>query len=114
MFELVNCPCCIQNLLWLHALLGLHITRIFLTEYRKQFPVVRITTRSLESPKAQELAKLGAELHKMNESFDDVLSGVDVVVNALPTTIPDVTKKQLAAAVARANPKVYFLSEFGV
>ncbi|RPD57559.1 NAD(P)-binding protein [Lentinus tigrinus ALCF2SS1-6] len=94
--------------------IGLHISRIFLTEYRKQFPVVRITTRNLESPKAQELKKLGAELHKTSESFDNVLSGIDVVVNALPTTIPDDVKTELAAAVARANPKVYFLSEFGV
>ncbi|KAI0690292.1 hypothetical protein C8T65DRAFT_765677 [Cerioporus squamosus] len=92
---------------------GLHLTRIFLTEYWKQFPVVRITTRDVNSPKAQELAKLGAELYKTSESFDDVLSGVDVVVNALNTSVLEKVEKQLAAAIARANPKVYFPSEFG-
>ncbi|KAI0690293.1 hypothetical protein C8T65DRAFT_745886 [Cerioporus squamosus] len=94
--------------------LGLRISRIFLTEYRKQFPVVRVTTRDLNSPKAQELAKLGAELHKASESFDDLLSGVDIVVNAFNTEVLEEVGKQLTAAVARANPKVYFLSEYGV
>ncbi|RPD57558.1 NAD(P)-binding protein [Lentinus tigrinus ALCF2SS1-7] len=93
--------------------LGLHMSRIFLIEYRKQFPVVRITTRDPNSPKAQELAKLGAELYKASDSFDEVLSGVDVVINALPTFIPEEARKQLLAALVRADPKVYFLSEFG-
>ncbi|TFK84562.1 NAD(P)-binding protein [Polyporus arcularius HHB13444] len=93
--------------------LGLHLTRIFLAEYQKQFPVVRITTRDVNSPKAQELAKLGAELYKTSESFDDVLSGADVVVNALNTSVLEEVAKPLAAALARANPRVYFPSEFG-
>ncbi|RPD57576.1 NAD(P)-binding protein [Lentinus tigrinus ALCF2SS1-7] len=93
--------------------LGMHISRIFLTEYREHFPTVRITIREPSIPKAQELAKLGAELYKTSDSFDEVLSGVDVVVNALPTSIPEEAKKQLLAAIARANPEVYFLSEFG-
>ncbi|RDX47845.1 hypothetical protein OH76DRAFT_1419308 [Lentinus brumalis] len=92
---------------------GLHLTRIFLAEYKKQFPVVRITTRDVNSPKAQELAKLGAELYKTSESFDDVLSGADVVVNALNTSALEEIAKPLAAALARANPRVYFPSEFG-
>ncbi|KAI0689356.1 hypothetical protein C8T65DRAFT_711807 [Cerioporus squamosus] len=93
--------------------IGFRISLIFLTEYRKQFPVVRITTRNPSSPKAQQLANLGGKLYKTSDSFDDVLSGVDVVVNALPTFIPEEAKKQLLDAVVRANPKVYFLSEFG-
>ncbi len=97
----------------LHSPPGLHLTRIFLAEYQKQFPVVRITTRDVNSPKAQELAKLGAELYKTSESFDDVLSGADVVVNALNTSALEEVAKPLAAALARANPRVYFPSEFG-
>lgn len=93
--------------------LGFHISRIFLTEYRKEFPVVRITTRDPSSPKAQQLANLGAKLYKTSDSFDDVLSGVEVVVNALPTFISEDAKKELLAAIVRAGPKVSFLSEFG-
>ncbi|TFK80642.1 hypothetical protein K466DRAFT_558868 [Polyporus arcularius HHB13444] len=94
--------------------IGLRISRIFLTEYREHFPVVRVTTRDPNSPKAQELAKLGAELRRTSESFDDVLSGVDVVINAFNTETIEKVGKELTAAVARVNPKVYFLSEFGV
>ncbi len=97
-----------------HPLPGLRISRIFLTEYRKQFPVIRITTRDPNSAKAQELAKLGAELHQTSESFDDVLSGVDVVINTFNTGVILEVGKQLNAAIARANPKVYFLSDLGV
>ena len=100
-----------ENILF--RILGLHISRIFLTEFREYFPITRITTRDPSATKAQELAKLGAEIYRTTDSFDDVLSGIDIVINALPTFIPDEAKKQLLAAVARANPKVYFMSEFG-
>ncbi len=104
----------VTNHIPVHLLTGLRISRVLLTEYRTQFPVVRVTTRDPNSPKAQELAKLGAELRRTSESFDDVLSGVDVVINAFNTEVIEKVGKELTAAVARVKPKVYFLSEYGV
>ena len=94
--------------------LGLHISKVLLTEYRSTFPVICITTRDVNSPKAQELAELGAELHSFSESVDSVLSGVDVVVNALSMTVPQSYQKELMEAISRQNVKVFFLSEYGL
>ncbi|KAI1795638.1 hypothetical protein LXA43DRAFT_1090797 [Ganoderma leucocontextum] len=94
--------------------IGMHISKIFLTEYRSAFPTVRITTRDPNSPKAQELAKLGAELHTLSEPIDDVLSGVDVAIDALPPRIPGDFKDRIPGALLRQNVKVYFLSEYGI
>ncbi|TBU38960.1 hypothetical protein BD309DRAFT_873284, partial [Dichomitus squalens] len=93
---------------------GLEISKILLTEYRRNFSTIRVTTRALDSPKARELAMLGAELHVFSEFVDDVFSGVDVVVDALPTTIPQSYREELMQAIARQNVKVYFLSEYGL
>ena len=44
----------------------------------------------------------------------EAFAGVDVVVNALPTTTPKELKRQVAQSAVGAGVKVYFLSEFGV
>ncbi|TFK77937.1 hypothetical protein K466DRAFT_668576 [Polyporus arcularius HHB13444] len=54
------------------------------------------------------------DLYWTGESFDDVLSGVDVVINTFNTGVILEVGEQLNAAIARANPKVYFLSDLGV
>ena len=74
---------------------------------------MHVTTRNVSAPAARELASLGAEIHSFQESLDDVLAGADVVVNALPTHIPEEDKKKVTATVAASSAKVYFLSEFG-
>ena len=94
---------------------GIHLSKIFLTEYRTTFSTVRVTTRTADSSKAQELAKLGAELHPhAPTALDAVLSGADVVVNALSADVQNAYNDTLAAALARHDVKVYFLGEFGV
>ncbi|KAH9942383.1 uncharacterized protein BXZ73DRAFT_97795 [Epithele typhae] len=95
------------------GLLGVWISKVFLTDFRSAFPTVRITTRDVNAAKALELAALGAELFSFEDSLDEVLKGADVVINTLPTSVPDAHKKVLAA-VAASPAKVYFLSEFGI
>ncbi|KAH9942385.1 uncharacterized protein BXZ73DRAFT_74651 [Epithele typhae] len=84
-----------------------------LTDFRSAFPTVRITIRAVNSPKARELAALGAELYSFEDSLETVLNGADVVINTLPTHIPAADGKKIIAAVAASPAKVYFMSEFG-
>ncbi|RPD64136.1 hypothetical protein L226DRAFT_552087 [Lentinus tigrinus ALCF2SS1-7] len=93
--------------------LGFHVSTIFLTEYRSTFPTVRITTRDMASSKAKELADKGAEVHSFGASWDTVLSGADVVVNVLPTSVVKGINKELVAALLKNNVKVYFPPSFG-
>ncbi|KAH9942397.1 uncharacterized protein BXZ73DRAFT_87989 [Epithele typhae] len=95
------------------GLIGIWISKAFLTDFRSAFPTVRITTRDVNSPKARELAALGAELYSFDDSLDAVLNGADVVVNTLPTHIPATDGKKIITAVAASAAKVYFMSEFG-
>ncbi len=92
----------------------MHISKVFLTEYRSAFPTVRITTRDPKSPKARELAKLGAEMRALSEPIDDVFSGADVVIDALPPQVAGDYRERIPGALLRQNVKVYFLSEYGV
>ncbi|EJF63131.1 hypothetical protein DICSQDRAFT_146106 [Dichomitus squalens LYAD-421 SS1] len=92
--------------------LGIHISKIFLTEYRWAFPTICITTRDPASAKAQELAKLGGELYSFNDSLHAILAGVDLAVNVLPTSVAPEFKAELLHALVRNNVKVYFPSEY--
>lgn len=92
----------------------MYISKSILTEYRTAFPTVCITTRDVNSTKAQELAALGAEMRPFQESLSDVLAGADVVISALPTDMPQEDVKQVTAAIAASSAKVYFMSEYGV
>ena len=83
-------------------------------EFPASFPTVRVVTRDPAAPKAQELAKKGAELHSIDEPLDNLLAGVDVVVNCLPTAISDEYKTELTNASIRNGVKVFFLSEYGM
>ena len=93
---------------------GMHISIVFLTEFRSAFPTVRITTRNPKSPKARELAKLGADMRSLSEPPEDVFSGADVVVDALPPQVAGDYRERIPGALLRANVKVYFLSEYGM
>ncbi|KAI1788943.1 hypothetical protein LXA43DRAFT_974548 [Ganoderma leucocontextum] len=88
--------------------LGYYISKIFLTEYRWAFPTVRLTTREASSAKAQELAKLGAEIHSFDDSLDTFLAGVDLVVNTLSISVTLEFKTGLLHALVRNGVKVYF------
>ena len=90
------------------------ISKVFLTEYRSAFPTIRITTRDPNSPKARELAKLGAEMRSLSEPVDDIFSGVDVVIDALPPHIQGDYRQRIPEALLRQKVKVYFLSEYGM
>ena len=57
---------------------------------------------------------MGAEVHSVQEPLESVLEGVDVVVNALPTSVSEEDKTKVITAVAASSAKVYFLSEFGM
>ncbi|KAI0755213.1 hypothetical protein C8Q80DRAFT_1093731 [Daedaleopsis nitida] len=93
--------------------LGFDLSTVFLTEYHDAFPTVRITTRDQSTPKAQQLASKGAQLHAFGESLDTVLAGADVVVNALPMSASATINKELTASLVKNGVKVYFPSEFG-
>ncbi|KAI0745962.1 hypothetical protein C8Q76DRAFT_765012 [Earliella scabrosa] len=94
--------------------IGFPASRVFLEEFPASFPTVRVVTRDPAAPKAQELAKKGAELHSIDEPLDNLLTGVDVVVNCLPTAISDEYKTELTNASIRNGVKVFFLSEYGI
>ncbi|TFK86092.1 NAD-P-binding protein [Polyporus arcularius HHB13444] len=100
--------------------LGKQIVDILVSEYRTQFPIVRVLTRDPTSDTARNLQAKGAELHMFDEANVDgslatALSGVDVVVNALPSaTTPLSVKKQVQTTAITSGARVYFLSEFGV
>ncbi|KAI0700548.1 NAD-P-binding protein [Cerioporus squamosus] len=100
--------------------LGKQIVDILLSEYRTQFPIVRVLTRNLTLDTAQSLQAKGAEVHQLDEAnvngtLTAALGGVDVVVNALPSaTTPLGVKKQVQTAALTSGARVYFLSEFGV
>lgn len=88
---------------------------MLLTEFRDSFPTVRVFTRDPTSSKAQELEQKGAEIVKLDvESLETALAGVDVVVNALPTVLPDDVSKKVNEGPIKSGAKVYFLSEFGL
>ncbi|PIL35924.1 hypothetical protein GSI_01584 [Ganoderma sinense ZZ0214-1] len=93
---------------------GTSIGKIFLTEFRSSFPSVRITTRDPDSPKARELAKLGADVRPLSEPVEDVFSGADVVIDALPGHLAGDYRERILGALVRKNVKVYFLSEYGI
>ncbi|KAI0355070.1 NAD-P-binding protein [Trametes cingulata] len=98
--------------------LGRHISLAFLTEFKANFHTVRVLTRDPSSAAAQELSGQGAQLHKLDESnlpraLDEAFAGVDVIVNALTSGVPDILKEDVIDAAARSSAKVYFLSEFG-
>ncbi|KAI9067979.1 NAD(P)-binding protein [Trametes sanguinea] len=100
------------------GLVGKQISLVFLTEFKSIFPTVRILTRDPASASAQELAGKGASLVKWDGSnlpnvLDEVLKGVDTVVNALSVNISAEAKQAVLEAVARNPVKVYFLDEFG-
>ena len=107
---------CERNLQAQHrllTLLGLHVSTVFLTEYRSAFSTVRITTRDTTSSNAKELAAKGAEVHPFGTAWDTVFSGADVVVNVLPTPIAQGVNKDLVAALLKNDVKVYFTPCFG-
>ncbi len=93
---------------------------ILVSEYRTQFPIVRVLTRDPTSDTARTLQAKGAELYRFDEANADgslatALSGVDVVVNALPSaTTPLSVKKQVQTTSITSGARVYFLGEFGV
>ncbi|TFK86749.1 NAD(P)-binding protein [Polyporus arcularius HHB13444] len=93
--------------------LGFHVSTVFLTEYRSAFPTIRITTRDTTSSKAKKLADQGADVLSFGESWDTVLSGADVVVNVLPTSVVQGFNKELVAALLKNSVKVYFPPSFG-
>ncbi|KAI0628748.1 hypothetical protein C8Q77DRAFT_1161782 [Trametes polyzona] len=98
---------------------GRQLTRVFLSEYRANFPDVRVLTRDPSSAAAQELAAQGAALHKLDESdlaaaLDGAFARADVVVNVLqPADVAEATNEGIVEAARRNAVKVYFLSEFG-
>ncbi|RDX52838.1 NAD-P-binding protein [Lentinus brumalis] len=100
--------------------LGTYIVDILVSEYRTQFPIVRVLTRDPTSDTARNLQAKGAELHMFDEANVDgslatALSGVDVVVNALPSaTTPTMRLELLQSTAITSGARVYFLSEFGV
>ncbi|KAM5534545.1 hypothetical protein V8D89_011749 [Ganoderma adspersum] len=93
---------------------GMHISLVFLTEFRSAFPTIRITTRNPKSPKARELAKLGADMRRLSEPPEDVFSGAEVVVDALPPQVAGDYRERIPGALLREKVKVYFLSEYGM
>ena len=95
------------------TLLGLHVSTVFLTEYRSAFSTVRITTRNTTSSNAKELAAKGAEVHPFGTAWDTVFSGAYVVVNVLPTPIAQGVNKDLVAGLLKNDVKVYFTPCFG-
>ncbi|KAH9890553.1 NAD-P-binding protein [Cubamyces lactineus] len=99
--------------------LGYDITKIFLDEFHTTFPAVRVLTRDQSTAKAKDLAARGALLYTFDpeniaQSLADAFAGADVVINALPTSMPKDAKSQVAAAAVKSSVKVFFLSEFGV
>ena len=92
---------------------GIHISTIFLEQFRETFPTVRITTRDPSSEKAQVLAKKGAEIFAFSSAWGAVLQGADVVINTLPVSVCVGINKELVNAMLAAGTKVYFPSEFG-
>lgn len=73
---------------------------------------MRLTTRDASSAKAQELAKLGAEIYSFDDALDTFLAGVDLVVNTLSSSVTPEFKTGLLHALVRNGVKVYFPSEF--
>ncbi|KAI9059751.1 NAD-P-binding protein [Trametes sanguinea] len=99
--------------------LGYDVSKVFLDEFHSTFPTVRVLTRDSSSAKARDLAERGAilkdfDLENVAQSLADAFEGIDVVINALPTSTPKDVKKQVAAAAVQHGVKVFFLSEFGV
>lgn len=94
------------------SVLGYYISKVFLTEYRWAFPTVRLTTRDASSAKAQELAKLGAEIYSFDDPLDTFLANADLVVNTLSSSVAPEFKTGLLHALVRNGVKVYFPSEF--
>ncbi len=94
---------------------GEQISTALLTEFREQFPTVRVFTRDPSSATAQGLAKKGAEIVVLDiDSLESALAGVDVIANILPTVLPEDVRKKVNDAVVKSGAKVYFLSEFGL
>ncbi|KAI0630223.1 hypothetical protein C8Q77DRAFT_249300 [Trametes polyzona] len=95
--------------------LGESITTVLLTDFRQNFPTVRALTRDPTSAKAQELAKKGAEVVKLDYAHvSDALAGSDVIVNVLPTSVAAEDRRKVDNAAINSGAKVYFLSHFGL
>ncbi|KAL7282973.1 hypothetical protein ACG7TL_002391 [Trametes sanguinea] len=99
--------------------LGYDVSKVFLDEFHSTFPTVRVLTRNPSTAKARDLAERGAilrdfDLENVAQSLAEAFEGIDVVINALPTSTPKDIKRQVAAAAVQHGAKVFFLSEFGV
>ncbi|KAI0373209.1 NAD-P-binding protein [Pilatotrama ljubarskyi] len=99
--------------------LGFDVSQVFLDEFHTTFPTVRVLTRDPSTAKVQQLAEKGALINLFDQedvaqSLAEAFTGVDVVINALPTTTPKDVKRQVAEAAVKHGVKVFFLSEFGV
>ncbi|EIW63468.1 uncharacterized protein TRAVEDRAFT_161801 [Trametes versicolor FP-101664 SS1] len=95
--------------------LGEDISTVLLTEFRETFPTVRVFTRDPSSSKAQAFAQKGADVVALDiDTLDKALTGIDVVVNVLPTSLSEEVRSKVNEAVIKSGPKVYFLSEFGL
>ncbi|KAI8999108.1 NAD-P-binding protein [Trametes punicea] len=99
--------------------LGYDVSRVFLDEFHTTFPTVRVLTRDPSTAKAQDLAERGAllqvfDLEDVAQSLAEAFAGMDVVINALPTSTPADVKRQVAQSAVQNGVKVLFLSEFGV
>ncbi|CDO71860.1 hypothetical protein BN946_scf184940.g7 [Trametes cinnabarina] len=99
--------------------LGYDVSKVFLDEFHTSFPTVRVLTRDPSTAKARDLAERGAHLRDFDvenvaQSLAEAFNGIDVVINALPTSTPKDVKRQVADAAVKNGVKVFFLSEFGV
>lgn len=105
----------VQTLTWVFCLTGEDISTVLLTEFRETFPTVRVFTRDPSSSKAQAFAQKGADVVALDiDTLDKALTGIDVVVNVLPTSLSEEVRSKVNEAVIKSGPKVYFLSEFGL
>ena len=99
------------------------MARIFLeSSLKSSFSRVICFTRDAMSPKAHELASIGADIRqtppedvtgdKLRQVLKEYLRGVDVLVNALSTPAGEL-KEALVETAVEVGVKVYFPSEFG-
>ncbi|KAI0744175.1 hypothetical protein C8Q80DRAFT_1326916 [Daedaleopsis nitida] len=87
---------------------------MFLERLNTSFTTIHIISRNVSSQKAQELATKGGELRSLDEPLDKLLADTNVVVNCLPTRVPNEYKTELTKASVRHGVKVFFMSEFGL
>ena len=96
----------------------MHISKVFLTEFRAAFPNVKIPTRDTSAQKAQDLEKKGAQVVQWDptdeRSLARTFTGASVVVDILNSVLPREEKEAITRHALGSGTKVYFLSEFGV